>query len=75
VFAKIVADARDALMRQSELVNMMAQRRVASNVEHRQIVEAIVAGSEQAAIAAMEAHLGQVERVVTTIIGEDQPQR
>ncbi|NKJ37781.1 MULTISPECIES: FadR/GntR family transcriptional regulator [Rhizobium] len=75
VFAKIVADARDALMRQSELVNMMAQRRVASNVEHRQIVEAILAGSEQAAIAAMEAHLGQVERVVTTIIGEDQPQR
>jgi DNA-binding FadR family transcriptional regulator len=75
VFAKIVSDARDALMRQSELVNMMAQRRVASNVEHRQIAEAIVVGSEQAAIAAMKAHLGQVKRVVTTIIGEDQPHR
>ncbi|MGV1756885.1 GntR family transcriptional regulator [Rhizobium sp. AC27/96] len=75
VFAKIVTDARDALMQQSELVNMMAQRRVASNVEHRQIAEAIVAGSEQEAIAAMEAHLGQVKQVVTTIIGEDPPHR
>jgi len=72
VFSKIVSDARDALMRQSELVNMMAQRRVASNVEHRRIVEAIAAASEEEAIAAMEAHLGQVKRVVTTIIGEGQ---
>jgi DNA-binding FadR family transcriptional regulator len=71
VFSKIVSDARDALMRQSELVNMMAQRRVASNVEHRRIVEAIAAASEEGAIAAMEAHLGQVKRVVTTIIGQD----
>ncbi|NLS00624.1 FadR family transcriptional regulator [Rhizobium sp. P38BS-XIX] len=75
VFAKIVTDARDALMRQSELVNMMAQRRLASNVEHRRIVEAIAAGSEEAGMAAMEAHLGQVKRVVTTIIGEDPPRQ
>lgn len=75
VFAKIVADARDALSRQSELVNMMARRRDASNIEHRLIAEAIGAGSEPEAIRAMESHLGQVRLVVTTIIGEGRSER
>ena len=74
VFAKIVADARDALMQQSELVNLMAGRRVASNIEHRQIVDAIREGSEERAREAMEAHLGEVKQVVTTIIGNDPAQ-
>ncbi len=69
---KIVADAREALIQQSELVNLMSGRREASNVEHRLIVEAIEAGSEADARAAMEAHLSKVKTAVTTIIGKDE---
>ncbi|MEN5248739.1 FadR/GntR family transcriptional regulator [Brucella pseudintermedia] len=72
VFTKIVADAREALIQQSELVNVMSGRREASNVEHRRIAEAIEAGSEAEARAAMEAHLSKVRTAVTTIIGKDQ---
>lgn len=69
VFEKIVTDARDALMQQSELVNMMASRRLASNREHRAIAIAVDAGSQENASRAMEIHLGQVKQVVTDIIG------
>ncbi|RRY11703.1 FadR/GntR family transcriptional regulator [Brucella anthropi] len=72
VFSKIVADAREALIQQSELVNLMSGRREASNVEHRLIVEAIEAGSEADARAAMETHLSKVKTAVTTIIGKDE---
>ncbi|WP_184357855.1 FadR/GntR family transcriptional regulator [Rhizobium sp. BK602] len=75
LFAKIVSDAREAISLQSEMVNLMAGRRAASNIEHRRIVEAIKAGSGQEAREAMEAHLGQVKQAVTTIIGEDRPQQ
>lgn len=71
VFTKIVADARGALSLQSELVNLMVGRREASNIEHRQIVEAIEAGSDEKARLAMQNHLGQVRHVVSTIIGEN----
>ena len=71
LFAKVVADAREAVAQQSEMVNLMAGRRVASNFEHRRIVEAIRRGSAPEAREAMELHLGQVKQVVTTIIGED----
>ncbi|KAA9371121.1 FadR/GntR family transcriptional regulator [Ochrobactrum quorumnocens] len=71
MFAKIVADARVALSRQSELVNLMAGRREASNIEHRQIAEAIKAGSEEQAQLAMQNHLGQVKLAVTTIIAKE----
>lgn len=66
-----MADAREALIQQSELVNFMTGRREASNVEHRRIAEAIEAGSEAEARAAMEAHLSKVKTAVTTIIGRD----
>ncbi len=72
VFTKIVADAREALIQQSELVNLMSGRREASNVEHRRIVEAIQTGSEVEARAAMEAHLSKVKTAVATIIGKDE---
>ena len=72
VFTKIVADAREALIQQSELVNLMSGRREASNVEHRRIAKAIEAGSEAEARAAMEAHLSKVKTAVTTIIGKDE---
>ena len=72
VFTKIVADAREALIQQSELVNLMSGRREASNVEHRRIAKAIEVGSEAEARAAMEAHLSKVKTAVTTIIGKDE---
>ena len=75
VFFKIVADSRDALMQQSELVNLMASRRVASNREHRQIAAAVDAGSQEDASRAMELHLGQVKQAVTEIIEAGQPDR
>lgn len=71
LFAKVVLDARGSLSQQSELLNIMAHRRIASNVEHRLIAEAIAAGSSETARSAMEAHLGQVKQVVTAIIGEE----
>lgn len=71
MFGKIVADARVALSRQSELVNLMAGRREASNIEHRQIAEAIKTGSEEHARLAMQNHLGQVKLAVTTIIAKE----
>lgn len=75
LFAKIVSDARDALMQQSELVNLMASRRLASNREHRQIAAAVHAGSQENASRAMELHLGEVKQAVTEIIGKAQPVR
>lgn len=75
LFAKVVADARDSLSQQSELLNIMAHRRIASNVEHRLIAEAIAVGSAETARSAMEAHLGQVKQVVTSIIGEEEAPR
>lgn len=75
LFEKIVMDARDALMQQSELVNLMASRRLASNGEHRQIAMAVHAGSQEDASRAMELHLGQVKLAVTEIIGEAQSAR
>lgn len=71
IFANIVADARDALSRQSRLVNLMAGRRTASNIEHRQIAEAIKSGSPERARLAMQNHLGQVELAVSTIIAKE----
>lgn len=71
LFAKVVGDARESVSQQSELLNLMAHRRVASNVEHRVIAEAIAAGSDEAARNAMEAHLGKVKQVVTAIMGDD----
>ncbi|WP_427026365.1 FadR/GntR family transcriptional regulator (plasmid) [Aureimonas ureilytica] len=69
VFAKIVAEVRDALMQQSGLVNMMASRRLASNREHRDIAVAVRDGARAEASRAMARHLGAVEEVVTDMIG------
>nr|WP_302847734.1 FCD domain-containing protein [Paracoccus denitrificans] len=70
LFARIVTDSRDSLMRQSELVNLMADRRVTSNHEHRRIAEAIAAGSETEARTAMRDHLHEVEQAMTWIISQ-----
>lgn len=69
LFARIVAESRDALQKQSELVNMMADRRMASNAEHRLIAAAIADGDEAAAQDAMQRHLDRVARAVAGITG------
>ncbi|XUY26452.1 FadR/GntR family transcriptional regulator [Agrobacterium sp. rho-8.1] len=75
VFAKIVSDARGSLSQQSELLNIMAPRRIASNVEHRLIAEAIAAGSDETARSAMDAHLSEVKQIVTSILGGERALR
>ena len=67
VFAKTLADIRDALAHQSQIVNLVAQRRAASGREHRRIAEAIAVGSAIEAREAMRAHLSEVERVITPL--------
>lgn len=67
LFARIAAEARDALARQSELVNLSGNRRIESNHEHRRIAEAIADADQDAARAAMQAHLDAVERLVTRL--------
>ncbi|MBD8689720.1 MULTISPECIES: FadR/GntR family transcriptional regulator [unclassified Rhizobium] len=73
VFAKVLSDARDSLSQQSGLLNVMADRRAASNIEHRLIAEAIAAGSDEAARSAMEAHLGRVKQIITSIMTDRRP--
>ena len=69
VEGKMAAESRDALQKQSELVNMMADRRMASNAEHRLIAAAIAQGDEAAAQDAMQRHLDRVARAVAGITG------
>lgn len=70
VFSSVVADTREALSQQSAIINLVARRREASNVEHREIAEAIMAADPDRAAEAMRAHLGYVEAVVRTMIEE-----
>lgn len=70
VFVRIVTDSRDALMQQSELVNLMADRRPTSNEEHRRIAQAILAGAEDEARAAMRDHLDEVKQTMAWITGQ-----
>lgn len=67
LFTRIVAESRDAMMQQSELVNLLAHRRVASNDEHRRIAMAIADGSEADARAAMAEHLELVKQAIARI--------
>ncbi|MDH2327129.1 FCD domain-containing protein [Cereibacter sp. SYSU M97828] len=67
LFARIAAEAREALAKQSELVNLSGNRRTASNHEHRRIAEAIAAADEAASREAMQAHLNAVEQLVTRL--------
>ncbi|MBX5012076.1 FadR/GntR family transcriptional regulator [Rhizobium lentis] len=70
IFRKVVADVRGALSMQSELVEHVRGRRKASNAEHRRILEAIAAGREGEARAAMAEHLLEVKRSIIGIADE-----
>lgn len=67
LLARIVAQTREALRQQSGLVNLMADRRAASNVEHRRICEAILGEGARAAREAMRAHLAAVAHALERI--------
>lgn len=69
VFGKVIEEIRDALAVQSAFVNQLDNRREASNVEHRRIVEAIVSGATDAAELAMCTHLDHVDEAVGHIVG------
>jgi DNA-binding FadR family transcriptional regulator len=68
VFRRVIEEIRDALARQSAFLNELGGRREQSNREHRAIVEALVDGSEQDAVAAMSHHLDRVETTLTSIL-------
>ena len=67
VFARVVLDARDALATQSQLINLVARRRPASNREHQRIVDAIASGSFEDSQEAMRAHLSRVGEAMAKI--------
>ena len=70
-FAKVIEEIRDALATQSAFINRLGRdRRAASNVEHRRIVDAIASGSSGAARDAMAEHLEHVGEVLVDIVGK-----
>ena len=70
VFESVVADIRDALVHQSETLNLVADRQHASDVEHRLILDAIEAGSASDASAAMAEHLRAVGEALDSILNQ-----
>lgn len=72
VFESVVADIREALAHQSETLNMVADRRHASDDEHLRIIQAIDAGDAKAAEAAMAAHLEAVSVALDSILNSTQ---
>jgi DNA-binding FadR family transcriptional regulator len=67
-FQKVIEEVRDALGRQSRVLNQVGGRREFSNAEHRRIVEAITAGDDELARQAMADHLQHVESAWTSIV-------
>jgi DNA-binding FadR family transcriptional regulator len=67
-FQKVIEEIRDALGRQSAVLNQIGGRRERSNAEHRRIFEAITSGEDELAQAAMADHLEHVESTWTSIV-------
>ncbi|MEA5456616.1 FadR/GntR family transcriptional regulator [Sinomonas sp. JGH33] len=67
VFESVVADLREALSHQSETLNLVADRKSASDVEHRKILTAIESGSAELASTAMAEHLDAVNAALGTL--------
>lgn len=68
VFRKVIEEIRDALARQSAFLTELGGRREQSNREHRALVDALAAGSEDDAVAAMTHHLDRVATTLTRIV-------
>jgi GntR family transcriptional regulator, transcriptional repressor for pyruvate dehydrogenase complex len=68
VFASVVAAIRDALSQQSRMLNAsVAERRAASNEEHRKILDAIASGDFADASDRMRQHLDKVEEALNKL--------
>jgi len=67
-FQKIIEEIRDALGRQSRMLNQIGGRREKSNAEHRRILEAVTAADHELAEQAMAEHLAHVESAWASIM-------
>lgn len=70
VFERVVHDIRDAMVNQSETINLITGRRLKSDHEHRLILDAIARGNAGEAGRAMAVHLNAVDAALTLIIGD-----
>jgi GntR family transcriptional repressor for pyruvate dehydrogenase complex len=70
VFESVVADIREALAHQSETLNMVADRQLASDQEHQRILRAIEVGNAAEARAAMSEHLHAVGVALDSILSQ-----
>lgn len=70
VFESVVADIRDAMAHQSETLNIVADRQLASDLEHQRILQAIETGDAAAARAAMGEHLSAVGDALDSILSQ-----
>ncbi|GAA4137621.1 FadR/GntR family transcriptional regulator [Actinomadura keratinilytica] len=68
VFRRVIEEIRDALAHQSKFLNDLGGRRERANAEHRLIVEAIIEGSAEQAVEAMDLHLSRVEATLNSIV-------
>ncbi|MFF7968067.1 FadR/GntR family transcriptional regulator [Streptomyces sp. NPDC007903] len=68
VFRKVIEEIRDALARQSAFLTELGGRREQSDREHRALLDALAAGSEDDAVAAMTHHLDRVATTLTRIL-------
>ena len=71
VFERVVNDIREAMVNQSETINLITGRQHPSHAEHREILAAIEAGDGPAAGRAMAAHLAAVDEALTLILGAE----
>ena len=69
VFDRVVNDIRDAMVNQSETINMITGRAHQSDIEHRLILDAIAGGRAAEAGLAMAGHLSAVDGALATITG------
>ncbi|MBP2385893.1 FadR/GntR family transcriptional regulator [Paeniglutamicibacter kerguelensis] len=69
VFERVVNDIREAMVNQSETINLITGRQHPSHAEHREILAAIETGNSDAAGRAMAAHLTAVDEALTLILG------
>ncbi|MDP5227384.1 MULTISPECIES: FadR/GntR family transcriptional regulator [Arthrobacter] len=67
VFESVVSDLREALVKQSSTLNLVADREGTSNREHREILEAIESGSPERAARAMADHLAAVSAALSSL--------
>jgi len=64
LFLRLIEDLREILQGQSLAVTTLRNRGAEAAVEHRKVVEAIIARDGEAAAAAMEEHLDAVEKAI-----------